>query len=214
MRAIFAAEATTAMLEWARARSAAQPRADPRIASLASEGKADRAPWISILRRYLLPRLVIPKSFGLPPVVACRGTSPAMPRGRVPCEGGRVCRWPPPARWRSTLRCREWRQPPSPRRRSGPALRTRRQRRRYGGPARASVLRMSPSRNTMRGLQYVRRRNPAVHRAETQFGVALRHDVPALQQKAPDLVDQRGALADQPVANAMQRLHVELLLGS
>ncbi len=33
--------------------------------------KADRAPWIRNLRRYLLPRLLSPSSFGLPPVV-CR----------------------------------------------------------------------------------------------------------------------------------------------
>ena len=33
---------------------------------------------------------------------------------------------------------------------------------------------------------------------------------PALEQEAPDLVDQRGAHADQPVARLVQRLHVEL----
>ena len=32
-------------------------------------GKAARAPWISSLRRYRLPRLLMPRSFGLPPVV-------------------------------------------------------------------------------------------------------------------------------------------------
>ena len=51
-------------------------------------GKAARAPWISILRKYLLPRLVMPSRRGLPPVVACRGTSPShaarlRPRAKV-----------------------------------------------------------------------------------------------------------------------------------
>ena len=44
--------------------------------------------------------------------------------------------------------------------------------------------------------------------------MALRHDVPTLEQKASDLVGQRGAFADQPVAHPVQRLNVELLLGS
>lgn len=34
-----------------------------------------------------------------------------------------------------------------------------------------------------------------------------------LEKKAPDLVHQRGAVPDKLVANAVQRLHVELLLG-
>ena len=50
---------------------------------------AERAPWISSLRRYLLPRLLMPSSRGLPPVVICRGTSPSQaarsrPRANVP----------------------------------------------------------------------------------------------------------------------------------
>ena len=39
-------------------------RAQPRRA-------APRAPWISCRRRYVLPRLLMPSSFGLPPVVNC-----------------------------------------------------------------------------------------------------------------------------------------------
>src|SRR6185437_541093 len=42
-----------------------------------SVGKAARAPWIKSLRRYLLPRLLIPTNRGLPPVVTCRGTKPS-----------------------------------------------------------------------------------------------------------------------------------------
>ena len=75
MRAIFAASATTATLGWVRARIARSH--DPTaVLLLVNEGIADRAPWISILRRYLLPRFVMSRSFGLPPVVACRGTRP------------------------------------------------------------------------------------------------------------------------------------------
>ena len=76
MRAILAAKATTTMLLCDRARS---PRNQMPIAVavLLSTGIAALAPWISILRRYLLPRFVIPRSFGLPPVVACLGTNPS-----------------------------------------------------------------------------------------------------------------------------------------
>jgi hypothetical protein len=42
-----------------------------------SMGMAARAPWIKSLRRYLLPRLLIPTRRGLPPVVTCRGTKPS-----------------------------------------------------------------------------------------------------------------------------------------
>jgi hypothetical protein len=61
VRAIFAANATTATLGWTRARSA-RSQTPVAVLLLANEGMADRAPWMSILRRYLLPRFVIPKS--------------------------------------------------------------------------------------------------------------------------------------------------------
>ncbi len=38
---------------------------------------AARAPWIRILRRYTLPRLLMPSSFALPPVEYWRGTMPS-----------------------------------------------------------------------------------------------------------------------------------------
>src|SRR3984957_17653798 len=62
------AKATIATLRWARLASpfAHRPSGVSRSATWAS---AARAPWISCLRRYLLPRLLIPSSFGLPPVV-------------------------------------------------------------------------------------------------------------------------------------------------
>src|SRR4051794_11080538 len=45
-----------------------------------------------------------------------------------------------------------------------------------------------------------------------QAAAALRDYDPALEQDGADLVRQRGALSDQPVAHAMQNLHVELRL--
>src|SRR5204863_1496522 len=64
------------VLRWARAlRPRSQLPSTPSV--VASEGSAARALWISKVRRYLLPRLVMPSSLGLPPVVACRGTSPS-----------------------------------------------------------------------------------------------------------------------------------------
>jgi len=38
---------------------------------------AERAPWISKVRRYTSPRLLIPKSNGLPPLELWRGTRPS-----------------------------------------------------------------------------------------------------------------------------------------
>src|SRR3954447_15245325 len=66
-----------------------------------SDGRAARAPWISSVRRYVLPRLVMPSRRVLPPVLACRGTSPsqaARSRARLPGHepepGGEVSRSP------------------------------------------------------------------------------------------------------------------------
>jgi hypothetical protein len=39
----------------------------------------------------------------------------------------------------------------------------------------------------------------------------LAHRNPALQQESPNLVDDAGALADQPFAHAVHRLQVELV---
>ena len=76
VRASLAASATTTVFTCARAaKSRSQPPKG--VPLLDSVGRAARAPWISILRRYPLPRLLIPSSFGLPPVVICLGTSPS-----------------------------------------------------------------------------------------------------------------------------------------
>jgi hypothetical protein len=87
MRAILAASATTTVLVCARA---SRPRSHwpSRVLLRLNVGKAARAPWISILRKYLLPRLVMPSKQGFPPVVACRGTRPShaaksRPRAKV-----------------------------------------------------------------------------------------------------------------------------------
>src|SRR5205085_12408426 len=76
IRTSLLASATTAVLPCARL---SRPRSQlpSGVVVLDSEGRAARAPWMMSLRRYLLPRLVIPSSFGLPPVLACRGTSPS-----------------------------------------------------------------------------------------------------------------------------------------
>lgn len=76
MRASLLASATTATLGCARASSLCSQRPSLVVCSLSRPITA-RAPCTSRYRRYLLPRLVIPSSFGLPPVVAWRGTSPS-----------------------------------------------------------------------------------------------------------------------------------------
>ena len=76
IRASLLARATTATLRCARARRS-RSHAPRGVCALASQGRAARAPWISNVRRYVFPRFVMPRSFGLPPVVCCRGTSPS-----------------------------------------------------------------------------------------------------------------------------------------
>jgi hypothetical protein len=70
------AKATTATLRWALLISSFAHRPSG-VSRSAIWGSAARAPWINCLRRYLLPRLLIPSSFGLPPVVNCLGTKPS-----------------------------------------------------------------------------------------------------------------------------------------
>ncbi len=46
-----------------------------------------------------------------------------------------------------------------------------------------------------------------------QEALSLPHRSAALQQEGADLIDNAGALADQSLANPMQRLRVELIRG-
>lgn len=62
------------------------------------------------------------------------------------------------------------------------------------------------------GAQRIRAGIQQFNEQEEQSGVALCHDMSALQQEAPDLVGQRGAPADQASAHPVQSLNVELLL--
>jgi hypothetical protein len=76
IRVSLLAKATTATLRWARLMSPFAHRPSG-VSRAATKGSAARAPWISCRRRYLFPRLLIPNSFGLPPVVNWRGTMPS-----------------------------------------------------------------------------------------------------------------------------------------
>jgi hypothetical protein len=95
IRASLLASATTTVFTCARAR---RPRNHlPSAVSVPESGViAARAPWISSLRRYTLPRLVIPFRRGLPPVVCCRGTRPSQADRSRP--RAKLCRhrWRPP----------------------------------------------------------------------------------------------------------------------
>lgn len=64
---------------------AAQPRAQQRQAS-GQRRKAALAPWITSVRRYSLPRLEMPSSLGLPPVLCCQATSPSHAEITGSCE--------------------------------------------------------------------------------------------------------------------------------
>ena len=66
---------------------------------------AERAPWISSVRRYASPRLLIPSSVGLPPLECCRGTSPNQADTWRPCRSSWHRRSRRPARWPPAGRC-------------------------------------------------------------------------------------------------------------
>src|SRR3982750_4195866 len=76
IRASLLAKATTAVFACARAR---RPRSHaPSGVALRDSGRrTERAPGIRSLRRSLFPRFLMPNSLALPPVLACRGTSPS-----------------------------------------------------------------------------------------------------------------------------------------
>src|SRR5215472_8708959 len=75
MRASLLAIATTTLLRGARCANRCTHCPNPPVSYL-TRNNTDRAPWISIRRRYTLPRLLMPYSFCLPPVECCRGTTP------------------------------------------------------------------------------------------------------------------------------------------
>jgi len=77
IRASLLANATTISLRW-KPRSIMPFSQHPSGVSLCdNDGSASLAPWTSRVRKQVLPRLEIPISCGLPPVVCCRGTSPS-----------------------------------------------------------------------------------------------------------------------------------------
>jgi hypothetical protein len=59
--------------------------------------------------------------------------------------------------------------------------------------------------------QHVRALGKDVRQFRAQEAGTLSHRDPALQQEGTNLVDDAGALADQPLTHPMQRLQVELL---
>ena len=211
IRASLAASATTTVFTCARASS---PRSQPPsgVSLLDKVGRAARAPWISILRRYLLPRLLIPSSFGLPPVVICFGTSPSQaarsrPRPKVsalPIAATSAVAFSGPI-------------PGNGHQQSGGLVRAGLQRELLVESLDASVqlapfglvvLDQQPGSRAERDLLC----GQQGLEVQLQLAPPLRHDDAALQQEGAQLVDQRRPLAHQPVTRAVKALHVELRL--
>ena len=63
------------------------------------------------------------------------------------------------------------------------------------------------------GRQHIGWRGEDARQLGAQVALSLPHRNPALQQEGPDLIDDAGALADQPLAHAVQCLQVELIGG-
>ena len=84
----------------------ARSQAPTAVLLLASEGMADWAPWISILRRYLLSRFVTPGASAFPWLLPVEVQALTMRRGRVPCRILPRCRPQRSEQWCSALRCR------------------------------------------------------------------------------------------------------------
>src|SRR6202789_1263256 len=72
MRAFLFAKATAARFLLLRSANAA-----PQCSAGFARCKTERAPWISKVRRYTSPRLLIPSKVDLPPLEHCRGTNPS-----------------------------------------------------------------------------------------------------------------------------------------
>src|SRR5271163_1217626 len=94
MRASLLAMATTTTFSGAQASSASN-QAPIGVRSRLIRNTAARAPWMRILRRYTLPRLLMPSNLALPPVEYCRGTTPShaakiasLPKGCAVADGG------------------------------------------------------------------------------------------------------------------------------
>ena len=180
------------------------------VSLLESVGRTALAPWIRSLRRWQLPRLVIPARRGLPPVVICRGTRPShaarsRPRANVrpsPIAAERAVAFSTPmpgmvARRRalSSFFARDAN--------SSSKAAMRRSRTRHSS-------RMSSISRRIRGLTLRPFSSPSIASSSRSRLRPLRDDRAPLQENCTQLIDQGRALPHQP-AGAMQRLHVQLL---
>ena len=208
--AIFAAKATTAVLMCARD---INPRSHSPISvfPLAKAGRAARAPWMSIRLRYPLPRLVIPRSRGLPPVVNCRGTRPsqaARSRPRLnasafPTEATKAVAFkgPIPGIVDSSL--------------IEASVRARSANSASNAPIRLSRQRHSSRISSISNLTTAADRNLTGEKLVNltfELAASLRNYNSPFEKDRAKLVDQRRALADETIPSPMQTLDIELLV--
>lgn len=173
------------------------------VSSLTRVRKAARKPWISVLRRCLLPRLVTPTMRGTPPMVTCRGHN-TQPGGKIAAarEHRRIPDRRDDASWHSTGRSPGW----SRQLASFDRAWWRNSRTKAG--VRAFSDRHSSQSSASRSLTRAptAQRRPAARRAGSQWAEALRNDEAALQQNATDLVGPRSALGHQAITHPLKRL--------
>ncbi len=177
-------------------------------------GKAASAPWTRSLRRYLLPRLLIPEQLRL----AAGGEllwDQGRARRRDPAdEAFRPAEQRPPALRRSLARRQESLSADEPHRSLSPSGRT------SSFKGCNPLIELSPLRAGVRDAAELcvgsvprRPAHPScMLRKCSSFRLPCGASMPTLQQDGAQLIDQSRPFADQPVSRSMERLHVELIL--
>ena len=161
----------------------------------------------------MLPRLLIPSSFGLPPVVNCRGTRPSQAaRSRPWSKAFRLTDGGDERRRDDRAEAGDRRQPTGVFVLLRPADE-------LGVEGRDPSIELRPLRAGVVDEQdhaWAQARSALLVHQDVQelleLPLALRRDHSALQQDGAQLIDQSRPLTDQTVPRPMKRLHVELVL--
>lgn len=212
MRAILAASATTTVLGWER-ESKPRSQAPSRVSLLLIVGSDERAPWIRFFAQIAAPALCDAEQ----PRLAASGRLPryqAQPGGKIPttaeCSGiSDRCHQ------RGRVECADagdGQQPPHPLIRASslgelgieicnPLI--------EGNPAQTHIADEPVNAGPEHWLIVIQH----LTEAGGKLCAPLRNDIAAFEEKTSDLVHQRGTVSDQLITNAVQRLHIELLLG-
>src|SRR6516165_4192930 len=189
MRASLLARAIASTLWCSRWAAASIQGWRPWRSQVAGLSSTTRAAWTNSVRKYLLPRLEILPRMVRSPVEICLGTRPSQAAKSRPLENAS------PAPIAATI-----------------ALE-------MIGPTPGALIEPTPVRSQVLEHPHHARRQDITGRGENarqlraQEAQALPNGNPTLQQEGADLIDDAGALTDQPLTHTVQSLQVELLGG-